>query len=159
MKHETQTYKEIFTHSSYSFFRIPQTHKQYLTYPDNQLSSNKMFTTKGSQTVLGKKERKLLDSMHHSFLPGFCWLEAKYIHINESQVDKQVFDVDQILIALAMWASWYMCNAIMFLIFSILNSYPWNSFENSLKILGICLLSFIVTDLFETPAAISFLQH
>lgn len=92
-------------HSSYSWFSIPQTHKQYLPYPDmNQLSSNEMFTTIGRQTVLGKKERKLWDSMHHSFLPGFCWLEAKYIHINESRVDKQVFDVDQLLIALAIWA-------------------------------------------------------
>lgn len=105
MKHEAQTYKEIFTHSSYSWFSIPQTHKQYLTYPDmNQLSSNEMFTTIGRQTVLGKKERKLWDSMHHSFLPGICWLEAKYIHINESRVDKQVFDVDQLLTAFAMWA-------------------------------------------------------
>lgn len=58
MKHEAQTYKEIFTHS-FIIFMIPQTHKQYLPYPDmNQLSSNEMFTTIGRQTVLAREERE-----------------------------------------------------------------------------------------------------
>lgn len=52
-----------------------------------------------------------------------------------------------------------MCNTIMFLIFGLLNKYPQNLFEKSLNIHDICLLGFIVTNLFETPAAISFLQH